>query len=167
VPTYETSGAWIDGELIRYCSPGPWASGLAQDSYEGGSVYVEYQPVAAVFDLAANSLTEIALSGAPLRNADLDGSHTLSALGAVDPFSGDFSPHPVRSAGYEGSDSSGHRVYLHYLRDDESTQISVSQALSSTALIATTEGVLVDPGPLIAFDGGIACVDEGSVVKFS
>jgi len=161
--TYEVSGAWVDKELKRYCSPGSWVSGLSTDSYDGGSVYAEYQAVAAIFDLDANSLSEISLSDDPIRNADLDGTNTLSALGYADGVEEKFALYPLRLAGYQRFSDADHRVYLHYIRDDETDQLSVLHSLSGDSLLETQEDLLTEPGPLATFAGGFACVDSGEI----
>jgi hypothetical protein len=164
----EASGLWRavtygDRELSLYCSPGSWTGSLTPDEYDGEDVYLEYEPVCAIFDLSTGSLSEHSLGESPLRHCVIPGSgEDLNRMGDSGP---PWAEWPKRLAGYESTEGT-HKYFVHYRALDESS-FSILEKLFAISTAGTVLGdtdELEEPGPLALWAGDVVAVD-GSVKK--
>lgn len=167
---YETSGLW-KGELIggprleRYTSPQGWTGGLTPDTHEGESVYLEYEPTCAVFDLGTGSLSEYSLGEDPIKNGAVPGAEfpLLNRMG-VD--AGGWQEFVKRMAGYESAEGL-HKVFLHYRTFDESTFSDFAKTflLSPTGTVLATNTELSVPGLFALWAGSLVATDGGNLYQ--
>ena len=164
--TYETSGAWAEGAVTHYCSPGPWKSSLDEDTYDGENLYTEYRAVCGVLDLDTNTMAEVDL-GHNIKNGSLNGEAEYDGVASFDPETSEFTKRPILLAGYSNG-----QFYVAYTLEaivDEEPELSTRvHALTGVTRNNTlqSEGI-VEPTDLIVWGGAIALADDGKIKRIS
>lgn len=164
--TYETSGAWKEGAVTHYCSPGLWTASLDEDTYSETSLYTEYRAVCGVFDIDANTMSEVDL-GHNIQNGSLDGTADFNGVTSYNTETSEFTKYPILIAGY----SSG-QYYVAYTLEaivDEEAELSTRvHSLTGTTRNNTLESEdIVNPTDMIVWTGSVVLKDDGKVKRIS